>query len=119
MRITYRITTDHLYNGWPLPRTGTMADAAAYNPAALAMNDVHGDDAVQVQYEGRALKAYVDGREVILPAELAGVLEAHADGDSASAQPCSFTIEYTEPPTATMVHETGGGENAGGRPGRV
>ena len=101
MKIRYRITVDHLYNGWPLVRGESKGDAVAYNPVALAMNAVHGDDAVHVHYDGDKLVAVMDDRTAELPGRLVKLLEAHAAGDTASAQPCEFNVGYaTTPDTA-------------------
>lgn len=105
MRITYRITTNELYNGRPMPRPrGEGRNGSRRNPVALAMDAVHGESAADVRYAGHELRAHVDGHTVRLPGELKEMLDAHAAGDAARARPCAFRVDYgTRPARATML----------------
>ena len=138
MLIRYWITLDHLDKGCPMPRKNPKGDARASNPVALAMNAVHGEDAVEVYYteaaadpelrarsreRGRVrraesavpeLRARFHGHAVVLPAEhtvilpdeLAKLLEAHAAGQTARTQPCGFNIEYASETRASQARMT-------------
>ena len=138
MLIRYRITRDHLDKGCPMPRKNPKGDARASNPVALAMNAVHGEDAVEVYYTeavavaelrarsrerggmrpedsaGPELRARFHEHAVVLPAEhtvvlpdeLAKLLEAHAAGETARTQPCGFNIEYASETRVSQARMT-------------